>query len=71
MESRDSEVFGDTLLSPKAPTVTRVVFQNIGPQLELKRNNKTHHNAAAIATGSYDMALIAEYCLNPAKLKIG
>ena len=32
LESRDSEVFGDTLLSPKDSTVTRVGFQNIGPQ---------------------------------------
>ena len=38
LESRDIEVFGDTLLSPKASTVTRIGFQNIGPQPESRRN---------------------------------
>jgi len=71
LESRGSEVFGDTLLSPKAYTVTRVRFQNIGPHSNCRRNNKTHHDAAAMATGAYDVALFAEHCLNPAKLKSG
>ena len=64
-------MFGDTLLSPKASTVTRVGFQNIGSQPASRRSNRTHHNAAAMSTGAYDVALFAEHGLNPAKLKSG
>jgi len=49
--------------------MTRAGFQNIGTQPNCRRNNKTHHNAAAMATGAYDVALFAG--LNPAKLKSG
>jgi len=71
LESRDSEVFVDTILSPKDSTVTRVGFQNIGPQPNCRRNNKTRHNDGAMTTGAYGVALFAEHCLNPAKLKSG
>ena len=49
----------------------RVGFQNIVPQPNCRQNNKINHNAAAMATGAYDVALCAEHCLNPAKLKSG
>ena len=71
LESRDSEVFGETLLSPKAPTITRVGFLNIGPQLELNRSKNSNHNAAVKASSAYDVTLIVEHCLDPAKLKSG
>ena len=71
LESRYSEVFGDTLLSPKVSTVTWVGFQNIGPQPKSRRNNKTHHNAVAMATGAYDVAILVEHGLNPARLSSG
>ena len=55
----------------KASTNIRIGFQNIRPQPESRRSNKTYHNAAVMATGSYDVALFAEHYLNPTKLKSG
>ena len=71
LEYRDSEDFGDILSETKAPTVTRVGFQNIGPQPRQKKNCKTQHNAEAVAYGGFDVTMVAEHCLNLSKLQSG
>ena len=50
------------------PDVTRVAFQNCGPQPQLKYAHKARGGSASIEAGSYDIILVAEHSLNPAKL---
>ena len=66
-----SESFGSPLPINKSLLVTRVAFQNCGPQPELANTSKVHQTTAAFLEGKYDIFMFAEHSLYPPKLSSG
>ena len=66
-----AETFGDELPLPKPPSVTRIAFQNCGPQPQFSNNAKSHQLADAFVSGHYDIFLFAEHGLYPPSLQSG
>ena len=63
------EDFGNVFVCKHPPDVTRVAFQNCGPQPQRKHAHKARSGFAAIVSGKYDVILVAEHGLNPVKLQ--
>ena len=55
--------FGSTLSKNTSSSLTRVAFQNVGPQPEQKIDCKAKQNAASFAQRKYDVLLFAEHGL--------
>ena len=70
LDHKDSEAFGSYFTASKPSNITRVMFQNIGPQPQHKLHNKTRWNVTAFDEGNYDVVLFAEHCLNISKLAL-
>ena len=68
MESLDVEGFGDLFQVQHPSDVTRVGFQNCGPQHKSRHAKKSQDGAMAVAGGKYDVMLVAEYGLYPPEL---
>ena len=64
----DCESFGNIIPKNTSPSLTRVAFQNVGPQPEQKFDRKSRHEAASFAQGKYDVLLFAEHGLNHSKI---
>ena len=70
ISATDSEHFGHTYPRTPSPNTTIVTFQNIHPQKEGGKHSKSLHNARAFRASNAGVALIAEHCLNEAKLPL-
>ena len=69
MESLDVEGFGDLFQAQHPPDVIRVEFQNCGPQRKQRHAKKSQDGAMAVASGKYDVMLVAEHGLYPPELE--
>ena len=73
VESLDVEGFGDHFQIVHLPDVTRVAFQNYGPQPQYQTNKKAQDVAMvmimAMAGRYLDVLLVAEHGLYPPALK--
>ena len=70
MESLDVEGFRDHFQVHRSLDVTRVDIQNCGPQRRSRHDKKSHDGAMAMAGGTYDVLLVAEYRLYPPNLDV-
>ena len=61
--------FGNIISKKTSSSLTRVAFQNVGPQPEQKIDRRARQGAAVFAQGKYDVLLFAEHGLNHSKLK--
>ena len=66
-----AETFGDELPLPKPPSVTRLAFQNCGPQPQFSNTDRSHRLTEAFVNGQYDLFLFAEHGLYPPSLQSG
>ena len=65
VETLDVEGFGDLFQVQHPSDVTRVDFQNCGPQRKSRHAKKSQDGAMAVAGGKYDVMLVAEHGLYP------
>ena len=69
MAAVDIKEFWDRFVCEHPLDVTRVAFQNCGPEPKRKHSHKARCGSVAIASGKYDVILVAEHGLNPVKLE--
>ena len=68
VENLDVEGFGDLFQVQHPSDITRVGFQNCGPQSKSRNAKKSQDGAMAVAGGKYDVMLVAEHGLYPPEL---
>ena len=68
-DKRDVKGFGDLFQVQHPPDVTRVGFQNCGPQHKSRHAKKSQDGAMAVSSGNYDVMLFAEHGLYLPKLE--
>lgn len=66
-----AETFEDELPLPKPHSVTRLAFQNCGPQPQFSNNARSCQLADAFASGQYDIFLFAKHGSYPPSLRSG
>ena len=69
MESLDVEGFGDFSHPTQSTEVTRIAFQNSGPQPQYRTSKKATDGALAMEAGKFDVLLFAEHGLYPPALQ--
>ena len=68
VESLDVEGFGDLFQVCNPADITRVGFQNCGPQPKTRHAKKAQASAMSISGSKYDGLLVAEHGLYPPEL---
>ena len=64
----DVDGFGDLFQVQHPSDVTRVGFQNCGPQRRSRYAKKSQDGAMAVSSGKYNVMLVAEHGLYPPEL---
>ena len=68
VEFLDVEGFGDLFHVHRLLDITRVGFQNCGPQPKSRHAKKSQDGSMAMAGGKYDVLLVAKHSLYPPEL---
>ena len=63
IEEIDCESFGNIISKTTSSSITRVAFQNVGPQPDVKFEDRAKQGAMSFARGKYDVLLFAEHGL--------